>query len=464
MIACVDVSAAGTIVGVAGADATTSGFFPEGCQCMQGGVGPGPWSAVNNYVEGSGNMWHHDDSGGSWMNPGDYTYYRNTFTNPLWTMWGNNTSNPASDWNRYLTRQVNEWKGGQRIQLYGNIYSGSYNDVSPSALTIAFSNVDATGLADIDFQYNTVQHVAGGMLIGSYPNSPPTYRYRFANNLFWDLNGNSYHTICVQGNCSFSGQGWLFEGPEETEDLIVDHNTTVGNVGSVPVMFGLAAGYSEGVQVTNNLFYIAPGYQGVQRDGTGTYDGCPSVVGKGLMDCMFRPSYVFNNNVLIGNGATQGDIQGWYSGLTNIVPTNMSLSSLGWFNCPGPLCTSGSPDFHLKANYCSGCGSAATDLSDVGANVDKLLAAQGNVLLRGVPAASITSSTATVAFIAPDSAGCSVDYSSTDGSLLNNYTRVSDPGGNRVRSVTLTGLSSGTTYHYRVNCAVQQPTGEFRTN
>jgi hypothetical protein len=59
--------------------------------------------------------------------------------------------------------------------------------------------------------------------------------------------------------------------------------------------------------------------------------------------------------------------------------------------------------------------------------------------------------------------GCPVDYSSSDPSVITGFTRVSDSGGARPRNITLSGLTSKTLYYYRVNCAAEQPTGEFRT-
>jgi phosphodiesterase/alkaline phosphatase D-like protein len=92
-----------------------------------------------------------------------------------------------------------------------------------------------------------------------------------------------------------------------------------------------------------------------------------------------------------------------------------------------------------------------------------LEAAQGKVALIGVPEANLTSTSAVVSFVAPDSMGCPVDYSASDSNVITSFTRVSDSGGARSRNITLSGLTPGTVYHYRVNCAVQQPTGQFRT-
>jgi hypothetical protein len=96
-------------------------------------------------------------------------------------------------------------------------------------------------------------------------------------------------------------------------------------------------------------------------------------------------------------------------------------------------------------------------------DINALEAAQGVVKQVEIPAATITSNTAVIKFTAPDKFGCAVDYSNSDRSLINNFRRVSDAGGETDRAITLSGLSAGTVYYYRINCAVQQPTGQFQT-
>jgi hypothetical protein len=106
----------------------------------------------------------------------------------------------------------------------------------------------------------------------------------------------------------------------------------------------------------------------------------------------------------------------------------------------------------------SGLCMKSTDGSDLGPDMEALEVAQGLVFNPRVH--SIGTTTATVAYKAPDSAACYVDYWSGSATP----TRVSDGGGARNRNVTLTGLTSGgTVYNYVVQCAVEQPTGTFQT-
>lgn len=119
------------------------------------------------------------------------------------------------------------------------------------------------------------------------------------------------------------------------------------------------------------------------------------------------------------------------------------------------------PNFHLLSQSIYNCCQSRDELQE-GANIDALKAAQGAVTLVGTN--QITSSSVNITYVAPDSSSCSLDYSSSDPTLINSFTRVQDGGGARVRNVALSGLTTSTTYYYRVNCQVQQPTGKFATN
>jgi len=110
--------------------------------------------------------------------------------------------------------------------------------------------------------------------------------------------------------------------------------------------------------------------------------------------------------------------------------------------------------------YISG-GHLSTDGLDIGANIDQLEQHQGKV--SNVRALGSTSTSTTIAFFAPDSKACSVDWgNSAFYSGSGSWTRVSGSGGQRVQTVALTGLPAHGLVYYRVNCAVQQPTGSVQ--
>jgi hypothetical protein len=212
---------------------------------------------------------------------------------------------------------------------------------------------------------------------------------------------------------------------------------------------------TEGVSVTNNILSVDPQWQGLAQDGGVPQNTCSGLLGKALADCKFTPNYVWANNFMIGNHASRFEVVGYWPKLKNYFPHSQDLGSIGWVNYQPPAHALGNPqntDYHLQANE-----------HDLGADIDAMEAAQGKVKSLGVPAEKVTQTSAAIAFVAPDRAGCPVDYS-TDPAVMTNFKRVADPGGARERSVLLPDLSSGTVYYYRVNCAAEQPTGSFRTH
>ena len=450
-IACIDITN-GQIWRVINADATSSRYNTEGCSFMIGGLGPGPYVANNNWLEGAGLMWHHDDSGGTAYIRGDYTYTRNTFKTPFKYMYGS----PSSDGLRYFLRQPLEWKSGRRIGLFGNIFDGAWVEGTPASVMIAMISVSGLGITDVDVQNNTFMHGPGIMNVpqfedgGAVQTLPPN-RFRFQNNLAWDIGGNYW---VPQGGMT-GPKGWVFEGPHGGEDVIINHNTIADNTGLTPAIFWLFDTNVEGVQITNNFFYVSSANQGFGQDGDVRDNSCSGLFGKALADCKFPAGYVFDHNVLTSPNANQATVLSWWPN-NNYVPSDMNLAHGGWLSYANK-------DFHITSKYCSGCSLNANDRKDVGADIDALEAAQGKVTLIGAPEAQRTSTSATVSFVAPDAQGCPIDYSSSDSTVMSSFTRVADPGGARTRNINLSGLSLGTLYYYRVNCAVQQPTGQFRT-
>ncbi len=493
IVGCADINTDGTL---ADAYSPTNGFDPgqlaysqwnntEGCQCMVGGVGPGPYALINTRIEGSGNEWHHDDSGGTWAMRGDYYYYRDTFTSPTYTWLGS----PSSDGNRYFSRQKLEWKGGYRIYIGGSVFENFWNDTVNSSLAISFSNL-TIGVHDINFENNEVRHGPGVFNAATaygtnvFTIAPPPVRERIANNLIWDIGPYAVEYAT-------SGDGWFIQGASGAEDLIVDHNTILPMRGQEGVLFWLYNTRSEGVTITNNIFPMSSSYQGISGE-----HSCPQRNAEGAINCLWT-NYTFKNNLLypaswsvfdslgLNKSGQQNqtytsntqptDIQSWYPNISqnNYVPSWTDLNNMKWFQLSSFPTDSVHPatsgDFHFRSDspYISGGQYRSTDGKDVGIDVDAFQSAQGKVTLIGTPTGQITASSAFVAFVAPDAQACPVDYKIydvTDPNLINGFTRVSDTGTARTRSVQLSGLSSKTTYMYRVNCAVEQPIGQFRTN
>jgi hypothetical protein len=478
VIACVDVSA-GSISAVANANSAFSSHWGEGAQWMIGGQGPGPYVFQGNFSSCAGLCWHHDDSGGVQRLRGDYTYYRNYFESPFKYMYnpGNLAANPSSDGLGRFHRQPGEWKGGRRIRYEGNVCDGNWVEVEASAGCVLLTSVNGMGISDVDIRNNTFMHGPGVtsfcfVTAGSNFLMPPAcQRFRLQNNLAWDIGNPNYYA----GGQALPPPGWLGEGPNATEDVIVDHNTIVGNVGNNPAVMWAFDLNTEGVSVTSNIFYINSTNQGLAQDGAEpNFAGCPLKTGKSLADGKFTPSYVWRNNLMLGNGQTPAAVAAAWPSLTNYFQTGTSsLATVGWLNHQAFVLENGDPaslNYHLRdaSPWSAGSPGVNDHSGAVGADIDALNAAQGLLVLGGVPSSSITSVSAAVAYVAADRGTCYVDYAAGDPAVMISPTRVADAGGPRARTVALTGLTTHTTYYYRVMCSGNyrrsQRTGKFRTN
>ena len=523
-LACAMLNSSGVISSLS-AGAIPSLNVTEGGTTFLCGFGPGPYKFVNNYIGvPQGIPIHFADDAVSQIR-GDYLIQRNTFHIPMTKF--TTASNPAassipSDGYDYRVRQLLEWKAGQRIKIDGNIFSDYYHEIAVGGLAIILTPANSGTITDVDITNNTFQHGPGGLSLAlQYDNtlvggiaSAVAARERVQNNLFWDMNGVVYGTgsNVLFGNSPISMAPGLdiYGGRGAAEDVTIDHNTWYDTLG-VQNSFLTWPGYPvEGMQITNNIipYNIGAANQNMFILIQTANSACLSAgqTNEAATDCNFmsgvgNPNMVFAHNVIVpgwdcaayplgsnncpgSNGNSQvtnatmtSTFPYWSSASRSIwLPTSssstvpQSLASVGWWNTDftsGLYDSNGNyaglqPNFHLKSTspYIATSG----DSKQAGADIDALEAAQGKVVLVGVPASSITSNSAEVVFVAPDAQGCPVDYSSSDPTLVNNFTRLSDAGGSRQRRIALTSLTSKTTYYYRVNCAVQQPTGSFRTN
>lgn len=280
-----------------------------------------------------------------------------------------------------------------------------------------------------------------------------------------------------------------------SEDQIIDHNTIISLKGPQAIVFGFASNKTEGVQITNNVLNVnGPSPGGVatgilaQINGSpfdpSTYDSSCSTIsntfqpGELAAACLL-PGINMTHNLLLPSlyGATQSNVQAWWpqthSGISgNYIPTATNqFTDLG-MNKWDPSSVSdfqaglmgNNFDLVSGTTYSGGGSEHATDGRELGVNWNQLGIDQGWVSSAAVSASTISGTGATVSFVAPDSQACPVDYSSTDSTLINNFTRVADTSGpGRQRQVPLTGLTPHTEYFYRINCASQQPSGSFLT-
>jgi hypothetical protein len=412
--------------------------------------GPGPTTLVNNYVEAVGVPIHFDDGGGTMYIRGDNSVLRNYFKAPIRYMYGSG----ASDGYMYGMRQPLEFKGGYRNLISGNIFDTSWNEITPASVFVALTSVGGQGISDVDVTNNTFMHGPGviniPLIVPTTPQTPPPNRFRFHNNLATDIGSKWW----VPAGGASSPTGWLFEGPQGSEDSTIDNNTITGNYGRLPSIFTLFDTKTEGIKVTNNIFQVRAG-DGIALDGSILHP-CSGLVDSALWTCAMSTNSTWSDNLLVPNESDVSQLQAAFRGLPSYYTPNYSSATT--------LVATGAITgrfAYLQAQICEFCGSPTTNGKSVGVNLNELQAAQGYVALIGaVP----NGTSATISFVAPDSQSCPVDYSFSDPNVIVGATRAPDLGGGRVRLVDLTGLMPKTLYYFRVNCATQQPMGKVRTN
>lgn len=506
MVACATITG-GSFTSAQTANFWTQGDSPLGHGNGEGGsidpgLGPGPYQLIDNYFEGAPNIFFHFDDGGGLKVPRQgYLIERNYFTMNFKYMDGS----PTSDGLEYIERQPLEWKAGQNILVKGNTFNQYWNEHNPLGVAICLTARGEPGIdrdwtiSDVDVESNIAEHGPGfiygpAIVYGGTAVEVPdmSVRARIHNNLAYDMDD---YTYTASDKVNF-GEGTFTQSMMGSEDQVIDHNTVISMKGPQAIMFGFASNKTEGVQITSNLLNIN-GPSPTNAVATGilaqinsapfdpsTYDSSCAPIsntfqpGELAAACLL-PGVNMSKNVLLPSlyGASQANVQSWWpqshAGISgNYIPaaTNQftDLGMLNWDPTSVSNFQSGlmGNNFGLKSGseYSGGGADHGLDGADIGVNWNQLGIDQGWVSSTTVAASTITGTTATVSFIAPDGQACPVDYSATDSTLINSFTRVQDTSGpGRQRQVPLTGLSPHTRYTVRINCQTQQPIVTFYT-
>jgi hypothetical protein len=442
-------------------------------------------------------------------NPGDLSETRSTVTtNPCYFY-------DATCWNggNYYFRNVTEVKQGKKILQDGNQYGPFYPQIGYGECvlheTYNGGDTQANGLAytgfptytdsnEWQFTNNTCNQTGEQLITGfrNFATGAPMKNFLVRNNLFINLNeylntpvNQPYNSARVyrenvDGSCpdgAFSN--WTGSG----QNVVLDHNTIWGQGGCLPVFFGMGPDIQSGVTYTNNIYNVVtdPGYfypyKGSLYQPYNTSDTCWGNQGVALLNCYNLLTYGSNVALFTYTNSFPGSsVEFSTSDIANLqaspsaIPTAGTyipagntlaarLANTGWFNaCTLTSAASCVSNLRLLSSspFISGAH-ASTDGLDIGANIDQLEQHQGKV--SNVRALGSTSTSTTIALYAPDSKACSVDWgNSAFYSGSGSWTRVSGSGGQRVQTVALTGLPAHGLVYYRVNCAVQQPTGSVQ--
>ena len=472
-------------------------YFTEGTQGMQSGYGPGPFAMNNNFWEGTGILWHMDDS--AQVDPTVVSFRQNTIA------WNQAHKSGSSTWDglRYVNRNGPECKHCRQVKADGNTFTGNWGDVSftgPDILFHTAANQGTVGtqsnyaVMDIDITNNTFNNNDCSIEVGSgVMNMTPqaaAARIRIQNNIFANNNGYSQ----IDGNSNAANNQGTVGNPIELdgamEDLTINHNDFYNGSGAGPVTTHSQGNWLEGDQMTNNIIWfngVNYGFTNEQNGGTvltpplgGTqlaylnsyytndpatpgliYGGNPggsvlrdSLSYPGIPAFKIRPRYARDSEGLMALLAWAG------SGADSCEPMQRTAAVLAAIQFTSTTAN------NFKLLYTSpyiSSNSVTTDGKDIGVDMNALLTAQGAVSTPTV--SGITSGGVTISWFAYDPTfACPVDFAIAPNDASTQI------GGGRIQSsavssqsVSFGSLTTKTTYNYRVLCPVNQPTGSFTT-
>jgi hypothetical protein len=352
-------------------DSYVSGFksTTNDTQAIIGWNGPGPFGIVNTYLEAAGeNVMF---GGGPILIPhaipSDITIQRNEFFKPV--SW--RPGDPSYAGTRWLTKNLIEFKQGQRVLIEGNIFTnhwaggqaGFFFQMSPR--TESGQNPWMV-TSDITVRYNLVRHVTAGFALSGldYPSvtgSTGVFSSRISihDNLLDDVGAFASN----DGNI-----GWLLFAANGLQNLSFEHNT-VFNTGTTLYLSQASVGPLTNLTWRNNIF-VGAGY-GIVGEGTG--NGVLALDGYAP-----GPTWVYLKNAVVGPWPNRNGVKPPPSSPlqfpdtgTNFFPA--SQSAVGYTNV-----AAGPTDYHgYVLTNASPFRLAGTDGKDLGVDYTALDTALG---------------------------------------------------------------------------------------
>ena len=438
---------------------------------------------------------------------GNLTVSRNTMTVDA-DHW--NYDSPNWDGGNRYWRNIGENKNGRFTLWDGNILGPWYPQAGEGqcglheSFTDTFVQVGSYppvgDAGDWTYTNNTCLNMPSTSWGTAYTfHAPVIFGYPLKNFLIQNnlaLNNNAYAQ--TPQNMPFSSPGKVYptnsngtcpqgilSGWFPQENLIMDHNTVSGQGGCLPYWMTLNEDYPS-MTITNNILNLVndPYFWGPSNTGPGIQFAtsgyspgtCTGNSASTIFPCIHNLQWAGNlmlatwtnsypgSQVDFTTSQITGTVEPYFSGFaTNFLTQNtlaLRQAALGWQKV-----STGNFRLNAASPFISGnvhsLTSPSTDGLSVGVDMDKLEQHQGKV--SNVRVISTPSTSAWIGLYGPDSFACGVDWGTTpfyNGS--GTWTRVAGAAGSpdpRAQVVSLSGLPAHGLIYYRVNCAVQQPTG-----
>jgi hypothetical protein len=187
----------------------------QDAQAIAGWNGPGPFTIVNNYLEGSGEnvLFGGADPAIRNLVPADITIRDNLIAKP--TAWRQS---------RWQVKNLLELKNARRVIIEHNTLEYNW-EAAQSGFAVLFTVRNQDGacpwcqVEEVTFSGNTLRHVAAGIAILGYDDEKPSQQTRnitIRDNLFSDVNPKLW-----------GGSGYAFLLLGKPRDLTIDHNTLI---------------------------------------------------------------------------------------------------------------------------------------------------------------------------------------------------------------------------------------------
>lgn len=315
----------------------------QDAQAICGWNGPGPFKIVNNHLEGSSEnvMFGGANPNIQDLVPSDIEVRNNHFFKPL--SW--KEGHPDFGGTAWCVKNIFELKNAQRVLVEGNILQNNWADCQ-SGFAVLITPRTQSGaslwcrVTDVTWRYNILTGSDGGYNFSGHDdqlNNPVSTRILVEHNLAYDI----------------SNVNKLYQFLNGTEHLTIRHNTSL-NAGTTT-----SAGGDPTLFLTFQDNIVGFGAYGV----CGTGSGC----GNNTINTYF-PGSVFSHNVLIGTpGGPNGN------------PANYPPNH--WFPAGvGPVGFVDATNNNYALLPSSPYSSAASDGTDIGADVDSLNSYTANVL------------------------------------------------------------------------------------
>ena len=321
-------------------------------QAIGGWGTPGPVKIVNNYLEGSGENFILGGALPALQSAEvayDVEFRRNYCFKPLkWRV-----GDPSYAGIHWSIKNNFELKSAARVLIDGNIFENDWED-GQNGIAVLFtprsyqSGPNAV-VNDITFTNNIVRHAGGGVnILGhddldtSIPaNLIQAKRILIQGNLFIDIN-----------SATWGGDGRFVQLLLGASSVVVNHNTAFQN-GNV-LTFATMGWTFPNFVYQNNI--TSHGSYGVIGDSTAP--GTPTL-------STYAPGYMFTSNVI------EASPSGEPYPANNFFPA--TWAEVGFVNYSGG-------DYHLSSS--SPYHNAATDGTDIGANINAVTAATNGVAVR----------------------------------------------------------------------------------